>query len=316
MSLPKILVIVGPTASGKTALSVELARRFNGEIVSADSMQIYKDMDIATAKPTAREMCGIPHYLISIIGKDETFSVADFVSRAETAVTDILSRNKLPIIAGGTGLYVDTFVNNLTLAEECGDEEYRESLKKTAEQNGKLHLLEMLSEIDPETAEKLHPNNLGRIIRALEIYKTTGIPMSEHIRRSKEAGRKYEPLFIGVSTAERENLYKRIDMRVDQMIDNGLIDEAKRFYADGSSLTAASAIGYKELKPYIDRQMPLCDAVENLKRETRRYAKRQLTWFRRNQEINWFFSDTYPSFENMADEIAQTVDTFLKSEGK
>lgn len=316
MSLPKILVIVGPTASGKTALAVELAKRFDGEVVSADSMQIYKDMDIATAKPTDTEMCGIPHHLISIIGKNETFSVADFVSHAEAAVTDILSRNKLPIIAGGTGLYVDTFVNNLTLAEEGGDKEYRESLKKTAEQEGNLYLLDMLRQIDSETAEKLHQNNLGRIIRALEIYKTTGIPMSEHIRRSKEAGRKYEPLFIGISTADRENLYKRIDMRVDRMIDNGLIDEAKHFFADDSSLTAASAIGYKELKPYLDGQMPLSDATENLKRETRRYAKRQLTWFRRNREINWFFSDTYPSFEDMADEIAQTVDTFLKSEGK
>lgn len=316
MSLPKILVIVGPTASGKTALAVEFAKRFDGEVVSADSMQIYKDMDIATAKPTDTEMCGIPHHLISIIGKNETFSVADFVSHAEAAVTDILSRNKLPIIAGGTGLYVDTFVNNLTLAEEGGDKEYRESLKKAAEQKGNLYLLDMLREVDPEAAEKLHQNNLGRIIRALEIYKTTGIPMSEHVRRSKEAGRKYEPLFIGISTADRENLYKRIDMRVDRMIDNGLIDEAKRFFADDSSLTAASAIGYKELKPYLDGQMSLSDATENLKRETRRYAKRQLTWFRRNREINWFFSDTYPSFEDMADEIAQTVNTFLKSEGK
>ncbi len=290
MEKPLVAVVVGPTASGKTSLAIELAKMFDGEIVSADSMQIYKGMDIATAKPTDEETEGIPHHLISIIGADELFSVNEFKKKATDAINTILSKNKLPIVAGGTGFYIDTLVNNTEFLDyEKND--VRITLEKRAEEEGIDTLYEELKTIDPITAEKLHSNDSKRIIRALEVYMSTGMTISEQCRLSHLNESEYRFCIIGINALDRQVLYDRINLRVDMMIEAGLIDEAKQFFASDISSTAKQAIGYKELKPYLDGICTLEEAVEKLKMETRRYAKRQLTWFRKRENINWIYID-------------------------
>lgn len=290
MNKPLVVVIVGPTASGKTSLAIETAKKFNGEIVSADSMQIYTGMDIATAKPTEEEMEGIPHHLISIINPDETFSVNEFKYAATAAIDDIILRGKLPIVAGGTGFYVDTLVNNTEFLDyEKSD--IREKLEVKVEKEGIESLLKELSEIDPETASRLHENDTKRIIRALEVYYSTGKTISEQCRLSHLNESKYDFCIIGINAHERQILYDRINLRVDMMLDSGLLAEAQEFFASDVSKTARQAIGYKELKPYFDSACTLDEAVEKLKMETRRYAKRQLTWFRNRENINWIYID-------------------------
>lgn len=290
MKKPLVAVVVGPTASGKTSLAIELAKIFDGEIVSADSMQIYKDMDIATAKPTAEETEGIPHHLISIIGADELFSVNEFKKCATDAIDTILLKNKLPIVAGGTGLYIDTLVNNTEFLDyEKND--IREFLEKRAEKEGVGTLYEELRAIDPAAAEKLHENDAKRIIRALEVYESTGMTISEQCRLSHLNESKYRFCIIGINAHNRQLLYDRINLRVDMMLEAGLIEEAKQFFSSSVSSTAKQAIGYKELRPYLDGLCSLDEAVEKLKMETRRYAKRQLTWFRKRENINWIYID-------------------------
>ena len=281
----KIIVVCGPTASGKTALAVELAKLYDGEVISADSMQIYTDMDIASAKATPEEQQGIPHHLLGFLDPKQSFSVADYVKLCDKCVRDIFSRGKTPIICGGTGLYISSFVDNLTFDDSEQDLAFREEMRKFAEEKGNSALLDKLREIDPETAETLHENNIGRIIRALEVYKTTGHTISQAKAMSRENPSPYEFIMISLDFADRDILRERINRRVDDMIKRGLVEEARRCFEQTERPTAAQAIGCKELYPYFRGEKQLSDCVEELKLRTRQYAKRQLTWFRRDQRI-------------------------------
>lgn len=299
----KVLGVVGPTASGKTSLAVKLAKEYNGEVVSCDSMQIYKSIDIATAKPTEAEMQGIKHHLIDFLELDKSFSVADFVSLARECVSDINDRGKLPVLCGGTGLYFSSFINNISFSDSGADDEYRVELEKRASEQGVQSLLDELAVYDPETAAKLHPNNLKRIIRAMEHYKVSGIPISEQNRLSHANPSPYNPLILGITFKDREKLYERINARVDLMLENGLLEEAKWYFSQKNVATASAAIGYKELKPYFDGECSLEQATEKLKQETRRYAKRQLTWFRRDKRVHWIYADEPETGSVFADAI-------------
>lgn len=281
----KVIVICGPTASGKTALAVELAKHYNGEVISADSMQIYTDMDIASAKATPEEQQGIPHHLLNFLDPKESFSVADYVKLCDKCVQDILSRGKTPIICGGTGLYISSFVDNLTFDDSEQDFSFREEMRKFAGENGNAALLDKLREVDPETAGTLHENNVGRIIRALEVYKTTGHTISQAKAMSRENPSPYEFIMISLDFADRDVLRKRINRRVDEMMKRGLVEEAKKCFEQPDRPTAAQAIGCKELYPYFRGEKQLSECIEELKLRTRQYAKRQLTWFRRDKRI-------------------------------
>ena len=283
MKKTKVIAVVGPTASGKTSLAVEIAKAVGGEIISADSMQIYKGMFIATAQPSEEEKQGIPHHLISIIDPSETYSVAQFVSDAKKCIDDIVSRGNVPVIAGGTGLYVDSLLYGIDFGFVPDNSEMRDKLKDRLEKEGAEKLLEELRQIDPETAQTLHVNNAGRILRALEVYYLTGETISEQKRKSREKGSDCDSLYIYIEYADRQKLYDRIEKRVDIMVDTGLLKEAEEFISLGEETTAKQAIGYKELKPYFRSECSLDEALDNLKKETRHYAKRQMTWFRRNE---------------------------------
>lgn len=306
-----LVVVAGPTASGKTALAVRLSRRFGGEVVSADSMQIYRTMDIATAKPTLQEQQGIPHHLIDFLAPSQPFSVAEYAKLAHAAIQDVDSRGKLPILAGGTGLYIDSVVNNLSFSEIETDQNLRRELEQTAKQQGAEVLLDELRTYDPETAARLHPNNLTRIVRAVEVYRLTGITMSEHQRRSRQTPQIYRALELGLDFRDRQKLYDRIDLRVEQMLAAGLLAEAKAVYQAESLQTARQAIGYKELFDYFSGKETLEQAVCKIKQESRRYAKRQLTWFRRNPHIHWFYVDEFQNLEDLADQAAEKVNELL-----
>ena len=287
-----IVCVVGPTASGKTSLSVKLAQVFDGEIISADSMQIYKGMDIATAKPTKDEMCGIKHHLMDFLESDKSFSVAQYCELAHEIIRDVHSRGKLPILVGGTGLYVDSLLNNITFADSDCNEELRNELQIKCEESGVDILLDELREFDPETADKLSvEKNAKRIIRAIEVYRVTGVTMSEHNRNSRMIESPYKVAKIGLTATDRQFLYDRINTRVDVMLKNGLLEEAKEAQKFEFSNTSSMAIGHKELMPYFDGVDTLENCIENLKMQTRRYAKRQLTWFRRDENINWINID-------------------------
>lgn len=307
MSKIPLLVIVGPTASGKTALAVECAKELGGEIVSADSMQIYKGMSIATAKPTAEEMQGVPHYLIDFLDVCENYSVADYVRDANAAIDEIVSGGKLPILCGGTGLYIDSLVDNIKFGEEDSDTELRRSLEEKTEAVGARAMLDELATFDPETAEKLHENNKKRIIRAFEVYLSTGKTFSEMQALSRNEPSRFAPVFVGIGFEDRQKLYRRIDKRVDMMLEAGLVDEAKNYYNLPKKSTSLQAIGYKELKPYFDGEITLEKAVENLKLATRHYAKRQLTWFKRNGRIKWFYFDSYPDKDEFINDVKNYV---------
>ncbi len=309
MNKKTVIVIVGPTASGKTSLSIEIAKRLQGEIISADSMQIYKEMDIATAKPTLEEMQGIPHHLMSFLEPTENFSVADFKERALSVIDDALGRGKQPIVAGGTGFYVDTLIKNTTFFDFDKNEK-RIELSERLEKEGIEKLYNELKEVDPASAEKLHINDVKRILRALEVYYSTGKTITLQAELSHENESEYNWFIIGLTAENREILYDRINRRVDIMLQNGLLEEAQKFLSSEKSGTSKQAIGYKELKPYFDGEATLDEAVENLKRETRRYAKRQLTWFRRNPDINWIDIDSLSS-----EEILNEALTLLENGG-
>ncbi len=289
----KIIVIVGPTASGKTALGVHIAKVFNGEVVSADSMQIYKGMDIATAKPTQAEMQGIPHHLIGFVDPSDKYSVSSFCKDAGEAVNSIISRGKLPVMVGGTGLYIDSFITATEFLDDASSAEIREQLKIELSERGIDELYNELASVDPESLATVHKNNTVRVLRALEVYRSTGKTITEQKRLSHLKESEYEPLFIGIGFKNRDVLYDRINKRADIMLQNGLLDEARGFYYRSYSCTAVNAIGYKELKTFIDGIASLDECAEALKRETRKYAKRQLTWFRRNEHINWLYFDEF-----------------------
>ena len=306
----KILAIAGPTASGKTALSIELAKRYNGEIVSCDSMQIYKGMDIGTAKPTEEEKQGIPHYMIDIVSPDENFSVAEYVKLSREYIEDILRRGKLPVLTGGTGLYLDSVINNTKFSDAKEDAEYRDSLYALAEKEGNGAVHKLLEEIDPLSAEKIHENNLRRVIRALEIFKTTGKTMTQ-VNIESERETLYDALIIGIDM-DRELLYERINKRVDIMLESGLLDEVKALMNKGfdKSSTAFQAIGYKEFISYFEGEISFAEAVEKVKQESRRYAKRQMTWFRRNENINWIVLQNDYSYDKIIKNSCMQVDKF------
>ena len=310
MNKKTVIVIAGPTASGKTSLSIGIARKIGGEIVSADSMQIYKDMDIATAKPTEAEMQGIPHHLISIVESDKSFSVAAYKERAIETIADIFCRGRIPVVVGGTGLYIDTLVNNTTFFD-FDKSDQREKLQIRLQNEGIEKLFDELKSVDPETAERLHINDTKRILRALEVYYSTGKTISLQAELSHENESQYNWLIIGLTAENRDVLYDRINRRVDIMLDDGLIEEAKTFFSSEKSSTAKQAIGYKELKGFFDGSISLEEATENLKRETRRYAKRQLTWFRRNKNINWINIDNKTSEEVLTEALA-IIDVTVK----
>lgn len=312
MNKTKVIVVCGPTASGKTTLAVELAKRLHGEVVCADSMQIYRGMDIATAKPTVEEMQDIPHHIVDFLEPSEQFSVAEYVELAHKVISDVTSRGNLPIICGGTGLYIDSLTENVQFQQTVTKTPVRDELKALAEEKGNTYLLEMLREIDPETADRLHENNLARIIRAIEVYKTTGVTMSEQIRDSKRLGSPYAVCRICLDYRDRSVLYDRIDRRVELMLESGLLDEAKKVLADETLKTARQAIGYKELAPYFAGDLPLDECIENLKRSTRRYAKRQLTWFRRNPDTNWLYPDELG--DTLVDHAVDIIENFLKGD--
>ncbi len=294
-----LIAVVGPTASGKTSLAVEVCKRYGAEAVSCDSMQIYSGMDIATAKPTVDEMQGIPHHMIGFLSPNEPFSVAKYCEMAKNIILDIHSRNKRAVLVGGTGLYYNSLVDNIEFLPEETDFEYREFLKKKAEESGAQTLLDMLYEIDPESAKDLHVNNLGRIIRALEIYHTTGKTKTMQNEQSLVNPSPFEVFPICLDARDRQFLYDRINRRVDMMVDSGLIEEARMFFDSDVGRTAAQAIGYKELEPYFKNEKTLDECLNNLKMQTRRYAKRQLTWFRRDKRMNYLYIDDYSSGEEL-----------------
>lgn len=304
----KIVAVVGPTASGKTGLAIELAKRFNGEVVSADSMQIYSELSIGTAKPSEEEKQGILHHLMGFLSVNENYSVADYVDDAKKAVADIVSREKIPILCGGTGLYVDSFLQNTQFEEIQSDPTVREKLLRLAEEEGKEQFFERLVRVDPKLAEKLHYNNIGRVLRALEVYELTGKTMSELQEESHSTPSPYDVCYIGVSFDDREKLYDRIEQRVEAMLNEGVLEEARFLFEHANTTTAAQAIGYKEFFPYFRGEISLSEAVEMLKKETRHYAKRQLTWFRRNKEIHWLYRDQYETPEELYSEAFTIVE--------
>ena len=295
-----IIAIVGPTASGKTRLSVELAAHLGAEILSFDSMQIYRGMDIGTAKPTIEERQGIAHHMIDIADPREDYSVSRFVEEADRCLQDILSRGKTAVLVGGTGLYIDSLMRGLEFAP-LPQSGVREELTRIAQEEGIEVLMERLRAVDPESAERIHPSNHKRVIRALEIYLESGKTMTQHNLESQEKPPKYAPLWIGLDYVNRDALYSRINRRVDLMVEQGLLEELQTLLAQGIAHNATSmqAIGYKELMGYLRGECTLQEAVELLKQASRRYAKRQRTWFRRNPEVNWLMLEDEPDFEQV-----------------
>ncbi len=286
----KIVAVVGPTASGKTSLSIALAKKYNGEIISCDSMQIYRGMDIGTAKPDMEERDGIVHHMFDVADPTDTYSCADYVRDAGQKIEEIVSRGKLPIICGGTGLYLDSLLRGGNFEITDTIPEYRAELEEIALKEGNLKVHEMLAAVDPESAAAIHPNNVKRVIRALEIYKSCGVPKSVLDRESRKPESKYDALVIGIRFADREALYDRINRRVDIMVEAGLEEETRRLLSEGvfeGTGTATQAIGYKELLGYIRGDMTLEEAKEELKTASRRYAKRQMTWFSAHSNVEW-----------------------------
>jgi len=301
-----LLVIVGPTAVGKTKTAIQVAHRLQGEVVSADSRQVYRYMNIGTAKPDWNEREGVPHHLIDIVDPDEEFSVADYQRLAQGVIKEIWKRNKLPILAGGTGFYINAVIDNYNFSSTAVNWEFRQRMQQLGEKYGGGYLLEKLRLADPVTAERLHPHDLRRIIRALEVYEFTGCPLSQW-EREQDQDSPYLLHMVGL-TMERASLYAVINERVEEMIARGLIDEVRVLLARGYSpdLNSMQGLGYKEIIPYLEGKVSLKEAVEILQRNTRRFAKRQLTWFRRDRRINWYAISTIPG-ENLMEDITNVA---------
>lgn len=309
MSKIKTIFVVGPTASGKTSLGIELAKKLNGEVVSADSMQIYKDIHIASAAPDDEEMQGIPHHLLEFADTHYQYSVADYVLKARQCIKDISSRGKTPIVVGGTGLYISSLVDNINYTDEKTDLKLREQLENEFDSIGAQKMLEKLAVFDPESAEFLHENDRRRIIRAFEVYMQTGKTKTMQNIDSHNGEETVEPFIIGISYDDREKLYERINKRVDIMIENGLVEEAKKTYEKNLKSGGFQAIGHKELYNYFRGESTLEEAVEILKMQTRRYAKRQLTWFRKDTRINWIYAD---KTDNSIGKAITLAENFIK----
>lgn len=307
-----ILVIVGPTASGKTALAVQMGKIYSGEVVSADSMQIYKGLSIATAKPTLEEIQGVKHHLIDFVEPDKPFSAADYVKLAKKEIIEIHEKGKLPIICGGTGLYISSLIDGVKFeAQTAGDMQVRQSLYKMAQQKGNHYMWQQLEKVDKITAQKVHENNLVRVVRALEVYEITGTPLSQHQINSRSEQSPYKSCIIGLTAANRQYLYDRIDLRVDNMVKDGLVEECRQVWQEGKLSTAAQAIGYKELIAYFESKASLEQCIDKIKQQTRHYAKRQLTWFRKMDKISWIEID---NFDNMKKIIEKVNNIVAKSE--
>jgi tRNA dimethylallyltransferase len=310
----KLIVIIGPTAVGKTKISVEVAKAFNGEIISGDSMQVYRGMDIGTAKVTEEEMQGVMHHLIDIKDPKESFSAAEFQQLVQPLITSINNKGKVPIIAGGTGLYIQSVLYKYEFSEAPSDEHYRQELEETAHQKGNMYLYEQLKAIDPNTAEHIHPNNLRRVIRALEVYYSTGKTVSDNQQNQSEE-RTYNDVLIGLNM-ERTVLYERINRRVDLMVKEGLFEEVGRLFNQGiRNCQSIQAIGYKEIYEYFEDKISREEAIENLKRNSRRYAKRQLTWFRNKLDARWF-DMTNVNYNDKKEEILRFIAGKLKEKAK
>lgn len=296
---PKILVICGPTASGKTALAVELALRHHGEVVSADSMQIYRRMDIGTAKPTREEMRGVPHHMLDVADPEEDFSVARYVDMAARCVDDILARGRLPILAGGTGLYIDSLLSGRTFAPFQPDSPLRGQLEEQLRREGGAAMLSRLAQVDPDSAARLHPNDEKRIIRALEVYQSTGKTITQHNLETQAIPPRYDALTLALAFERREDMWSRIDRRVDQMMDQGLVAEVQGLLDSGvpAKCTAMQAIGYKEMAAALLSGGDVRAAAEEIQLRSRQYAKRQLTWFKRNKAARWLLWGREPDFE-------------------
>lgn len=305
----KLWVVVGPTASGKTKLSVELAKWGNGEIVNADSMQIYQQMNIATAKPSPEEQEGVVHHLMDFLPPDRAYSVSDYVQDAHRVITEISLRNKQPIVVGGTGLYYSSLLDNLQFSKIETDCALRERLAEEAKADHGQALYERLVSIDPEAAKEIHPHNYVRLVRALEVFETTGKTLTQLKEESRKIPSPYEATVIGLMYRDRQRLYDRIDRRVDQMLQAGLLAEAQQVLQRDDLKTAYNAIGYKELVPYFQGNASLEECVDRIKQESRRYAKRQLTWFRRDERIHWLYVDESACF----DEVLQKTKKILEN---
>ena len=305
-NLPRLAAIGGPTATGKTALSVALAKEFGGEVINADSMQIYQGLNVGTAKPTAEERQGVPHHLMDFLPPETPYSVADFTAAAAPLIEQLNGEGKLPIVTGGTGLYVTSLIKGTAFAPEKTDPAIRARLQAEADEQGSDALYARLQQIDPAYAEKLHPNNLPRVIRALELYESTGRRMSEQQRAAVAAEPPYRSLCICLTCRDRAELYRRIDRRVDSMLQNGVLEEAKLVYDNREAYrTAAQAIGYKEFFPYFAGEMTLNDCVNRLKQATRNYAKRQLTWFKHQADGVWLYVDEEPPLPRAAELVRE-----------
>ena len=311
MSKPRVVAVGGPTASGKTALSVALARAFDGEIINADSMQIYKNLDVGTAKPSEEERQGIPHYLLDFLSPETPYSVADFTAAADPLIRDITARGRLPLVVGGTGLYITSLLSGMAFAPEKTDPAIRARLQARADTEGGAALYAELQRIDPNYAAQVHPNNLPRVIRALELFEATGRRMSDQRREARPAEAPYHALCLCLTCRDRAVLYSRIDRRVDEMVENGVLDEARQVYDHRDAYrTAAQAIGYKEFFPYFEGTANLTECTERLKQATRNYAKRQLTWFRRQNDAVWLYLDE----EDVTEHACTLVRAFLHNE--
>ncbi len=311
LSKPRVVAVGGPTASGKTALSVALARAFDGEIINADSMQIYKNLDVGTAKPSAEERQGIPHYLLDFLSPETPYSVAEFTAAADPLIRDITARGRLPLVVGGTGLYITSLLSGMAFAPEKTDPAIRARLQARADTEGGAALYAELQKIDPDYAAQVHPNNLPRVIRALELFEATGRRMSDQRREARPAEAPYHALCLCLTCRNRAVLYSRIDRRVDEMVENGVLDEARQVYDHRDAYrTAAQAIGYKEFFPYFEGTANLTECTERLKQATRNYAKRQLTWFRRQNDAVWLYLDE----EDVTEHACTLVRAFLHNE--
>ena len=289
-----LVVLTGPTAVGKTKLSIDLAKALGGEIISADSMQVYKHMDIGSAKITEKEMDGVPHHLIDVLSPFEEFHIVRFQELAKKEMEDIYSRGRIPIFVGGTGFYIQAVTKDIDFTEGEEDKEYREELSRLAAEKGNEFLHEMLRNIDPKSAEEIHANNVKRMIRALEFYKENGFPISQHNEEQKQNETPYNLAYF-VLNAPRELLYERIDRRVDEMMENGLMEEVQKLKDMGCrrDMTSMQGLGYKEILSFLEGEVPLEEAVRILKRDTRHFAKRQLTWFRRESDVIWVDKDKF-----------------------
>lgn len=298
-----LIAVVGPTASGKSALAVEICKHNGGEIVSADSMQVYRNIKISTAKPSKEEMQGIRHHLFDIVDLNEPFNVFEYCKLAKAALSDISKRDLLPVLVGGTGLYVDSLLKGISFSDADANPSIREEILKKANENGYEKLFEELRHIDPLAAEKLSVNDKNRIVRSLERFYAAGKTPTQLNEESIESSSVFKPIYIGLNFADRSLLYEKINLRVDDMVKMGILEEALFFYNADKSETSIQAIGLKEFFPYFKGEISLKESIEKLKQSTRRYAKRQLTWFRRNSEIKWFNVDEYENHSNLYNSV-------------